>query len=118
MSEDKTVAEQMKEYHDHQDRQDALEHHNVHLAIRAILQTPEGITLFSYLYKNLDVMCVPEDKQGDELHQYLGHLRAGNSIFKLASEANSEQSAKILANLERKRNDDRHEWYRIENGLK
>lgn len=85
-------------------------------ALKKILTTEEGVILFTYLFKNLDVTCVPEqDMIGDTLQEYLGFLRAGNSIFKLASNANSEVSAKILAQLERDRHADRLNRFRIEN---
>ena len=101
-----------------QDRKDSIEHRDVLLAIAMILKQKEGRQLFSYLFKNFEVTCVPDiGMKGEELHEYLGFLRAGNSIYKLASEADSENAASILANLERKRYDDIYERHRIENGL-
>ena len=99
-------------------RQEALEHRDVLLAISAILKTKEGLQLFNYLFKNFEVMTAPSvGMQGLELHEYLGFLRAGNSIYKLACEANYEVAANILAKQERDRHADQYELYRIENGL-
>jgi hypothetical protein len=55
--------------------------------------------------------------EGNILHEYLGFLRAGNSIYKLACEASSETAAHILAKIERERYEDKYEQFRIENGL-
>ena len=101
-----------------QERQDGLEHRDVLLAIAALLKRPEGLTLFKYLFKNLDVTKLPEqDMEGNVLHDYLGFLRAGSSIYKLACEADSDIAASILAKLERERYDKAYEQYRLENGL-
>lgn len=99
-------------------RQEALEHRDVLLAIAVILKTNEGLQLFNYLFKNFEVMCVPDRGIVDnELHEYLGFLRAGNSIYKLACEADATTAASILAKLERKRYEQIYEQYRIDNGL-
>lgn len=99
-------------------RQEALEHQNTLLAISSILKTKEGLQFFNYLFKNFEVASVPPmGMQGLDLHEYLGFLRAGNSVYKLACEANSEIAASILAKQEREKNADQYELYRIENGL-
>jgi len=99
------------------ERKEALEHRDVLLAIASILKTKEGIQLFSYLFKNFDVTSLPErGMQGEELNEYLGFLRAGNSIYKLACEADSETAASLIAKLERQRYADIYEQHRIDNG--
>lgn len=94
----------LEEYLKEQELQERLEHRDVLLAIAAILKTDSGITLFSYLFKNLEVGELPfQDMEGNILHDRLGFLRAGNSIFKLACEADSKIAASILSKLERRR---------------
>lgn len=100
------------------ERQEQLEHRDVLLAISVILKTKEGLQLFNYLFKNFEVMTAPDrGMQGIELHEYLGFLRAGNSLYKLTCEADPETAASILAKQERKRYEQIYEQYRIENGL-
>lgn len=111
-------TEALKKLEERKIRQEAAEHSEVLLAISAILNTPTGSKLFKYLFKNFEVMTAPPiGMQGMDLHEYLGFLRAGNSIYKLACEANSETTASILAKLERERYADQYEQFRIENGL-
>jgi hypothetical protein len=111
------MNERAIEYHKEKERKEALEHRDVLLAIAAILKTKEGIQLFSYLFKNFDVTSLPDrSMKGDDLHEYLGFLRAGNSIYKLACEADSESAASLVAKLERERYADTYEQFRIDNG--
>lgn len=99
-------------------RQEGLEHRDILLAIASIIKTTEGKKLFSYLFKSLDVTVLPDQSMsGEMLHEYLGFLRAGNAIYKLACEADSEQAASILAETERKRYADIYHQHRLENGL-
>jgi hypothetical protein len=108
----------IKKYQERIARQEMLEHRDILLAINVILKQKEGLQLFEYLFKHLDVTMVPErGLQENDLHEYLGFLRAGNSIYKLACEADSEIAASIIAKMERKRYADIYEQYRIENGL-
>ena len=58
-----------------------------------------------------DILDIRADRL---LHEYLGHLRAGNSIYKLACEADSEIAASLLSKLERERYEHILEQYRIE----
>ena len=109
---------QVKEYLKHLEHQEMIEHRDVLLAISAVMQTKEGKELFAYLFKNFEVGTMPpQHLDGKELFECLGFLRAGNSLFKLVSEANSEGAASLLAKLERKRYEQTYEQYRIENGL-
>jgi hypothetical protein len=109
---------EIEKYQIEKDRKEAIEHRDVLLAIGAILKTKEGLQFFKYLFKNLDVAELPDKSmEGNILHEYLGFLRAGNSIYKLACEASSETAAHILAKIERERYEDKYEQFRIENGL-
>jgi len=111
------MNEELEKYFEKKDRQEALEHRDVLLAIASILKSSEGIKLFRYFFKSFDVAKLPEQSmEGNILHEYLGFLRAGNSIYKLVCEADFEISASILSKLERERYDDINEQYRIENG--
>lgn len=113
-----TPQEEMEKYEEELSRQEALEHQNVLMAIRGLLKQQEGLTLFKYLFKNLDVTKLPErGMTGEDLQDYLGFLRAGNSIYKLACEADADIAASMLSDLERKRYEHKHHIYRIENGL-
>lgn len=108
----------LDKYYEEQKRKESIEHQDALLSIAAIIKTDEGRKLFKYLFKSLDVMELPEKGiEGFELHDYLGFLRAGNSIYKLACQAASESASDILAKIERERYDDKYERYRIENGF-
>lgn len=113
-----TIQEELQNYDIEVARQEALEHRDVLLAIGVLLKQKEGLTLFSYLFKNLDVAELPDRTlTGEDLQEYLGFLRAGNSIYKLACEADADIAASLLSQLERKRYEHKYHIYRIENGL-
>lgn len=83
---------------------EAIEHRDVLLDIRALLGTPSGKNFIKYLFKNLGASEMPEmGLTGEILMDKLGFLRAGNSIFKLVSEANATEAGKLLALIERDR---------------
>ncbi len=83
---------------------EALEHRNVVQDVQAVLLSSSGKNLFKYLFREFAVGDVPPDgMEGNLLHGYLGHLRAGNSIFKLASEANADVAGHLLAQIEKER---------------
>lgn len=85
-------------------RKEAIEHRDVVLDLRAVLGTPAGMRFIKYLFKSFDVAQMPElGLEGMALFERLGFLRAGNSIFKIASEASFEHSAKLLAEIEKER---------------
>lgn len=109
------MNENLLKYEAEKELQEHREHKEVLIAIAHILKTKEGLQLFTYLFKNLDVTMLPDrGMQANDLQEYLGFLRAGNSIYKLACEADSETSASIIAKLERKRYEDTYEQYRLE----
>lgn len=83
---------------------EALEHRDVILAVRAILATASGMNYFKYLFKYFDVAQMPQrGLEGNELHDTLGFMRAGNSIFKLVAEANADSASSLLAMIEKER---------------
>lgn len=88
-------GEQNKEY---------IEHQKVIEDIRVLLNTKAGKNFIRYLYKSFNVGELPEYGLKDlMLHEVLGFLRAGNSVFKIVSEANAEESGLILASVEKER---------------
>lgn len=100
------MSESIEEFYLEEERKEYIEHKDALLAIRELLKSKEGVELFRYLFKSLEVATVPEMGMDDRnLHDYLGFLRAGNSIYKLACEANAEVAASILTKLEREKYD-------------
>lgn len=74
------------------------------LDLRGVLATPSGKNVFKYLFKNLEVAELPElGWEGNLLHDKLGALRAGQSIFKLVCEADADIAASILAKVEKEK---------------
>lgn len=105
------------DYYKEEKRIEDVEHRDVLLAIGVLLKSAEGIQLFAYLFKSLDVATLPErGLEGNDLHDHLGFLRAGNSIYKLVCEADPEIAASILSKLERKRYERLYEQHRIDSG--
>lgn len=103
------------EYYEEKQRRENTEHRDVLLAIASIIQTKEGEKLFKYLFKSFEVAQLPDrEMKGEELHEYLGFLRAGNSVYKLVCEAEANIAGSILSKLERERYDDKLREYSIE----
>lgn len=109
--------EELIKFQQEETRREQIEHRDVLLAIASLIKTKEGMQLFSYLFKNFEATNLPDrNMKGENLHEYLGFLRAGNSIYKLACEADSETAASIIAKIERKRYEQIYEQHRIDNG--
>ena len=109
---------ELEKFYLEQERKEAVEHRDVLLSIASIINTDEGRKLFRYLFKTLDVTELPTvGMEGNALYEYLGFLRAGNSIFKLACQASSDTAASIIAKIERERYDDLYHESRIKNGF-
>lgn len=106
--------EKAVEFQKEEERREQLEHRDVLLAIGVLLKLKEGQQLFKYLFKNLEITTAPvQGMEGNELHEYLGFLRAGNSIYKLVCEADADIAASILSKLERERYEHIYEQHRI-----
>jgi hypothetical protein len=74
------------------------------LDVQAVLLTPSGKNLFKNLFREFELGQVPAvGMEGNLLFEYMGHLRAGNSIFKLAAEANPDVAGSLLAQIEKER---------------
>jgi len=98
--------------------QEQTEHRDALLAISALMKTREGRSFFKYLFKAFEVMTLPDPSlSGNVFFESLGFLRAGKEIYKLACEANSDEAATLLSELEKERYADKYEQYRIDNGL-
>lgn len=81
-----------------------VEHRDILLSIASLLETDSGKAFVKYLYKHFEVAQMPPiGLEGVELSDLLGVMRAGNSIFKLVSEADFKISADILSEIERER---------------
>ena len=110
--------EDIERYEIEKERQEANEHQDALLAVSSILKTKEGLILFKYLFKNLDVTRLPDrDLPPELLKEVLGFLRAGRTVYEIACEADSETAAKLIAKLERERHDERCERFRLENAV-
>lgn len=83
---------------------DRLEHREVLQNIQAVLATKAGKDFIKYLFRNFEVGELPVvGIEGSFLMDRLGFLRAGNSVFKIVSEANPEQAGLILAQIEKEK---------------
>jgi hypothetical protein len=81
-----------------------VEHRDALLAIQTIMTSEAGRHFIKYLFKNLDVGELPEfGLSGELLMDRLGFLRAGNSVFKLIAEANSEITGQIIGLIEKEK---------------
>ncbi len=109
--------EQFRKELELQKNKDAIEHRDAKLNIAAVIVTKPGREFFKYLLKSLDVGEVPElGMEGAFLHDRLGFLRAGNSIFKLMAEANAKITGELLAEIEKEKQDELYKNYENEPG--
>lgn len=112
------ISEELERYYEEKKRLESIEHRDILLAIRDLINSKSGEVFFEYMFKNLEVGCLPTlGLEGNALFEQLGFLRAGNSIYKLACESSSEKTGQILAKIERKRYDDLYEEQRIKSGV-
>jgi hypothetical protein len=80
------------------------EHDKVLNAIKDVLATQSGRHFIKYLLKSFDVAETPEiGLPHDVLLDKMGFLRAGNSIFKIVSQANHEIAGALLAQIEKEK---------------
>lgn len=81
-----------------------IEHQEILKDLRTVLAMPQGKSFIKYLFKSFNVGEVPSlGMEGNFLHDHLGFLRAGNSIFKIVSEANAEVAGMLLAQIEKEK---------------
>lgn len=94
---EKLTDEQVKEL---------LEHRDVLRSLKLVLATPEGKSFIKYLLKSFDFGEQPVfGLEGAQLADRIGFLRAGNSVFKLACEADHEITGKIVGEIEKEKYD-------------
>lgn len=110
-----STENKIAQFQEEEARRENLEHRDVLLSIGVLLKQKEGQELFKYLFKNLEVTCTPEGLEGNALYEYLGLLKAGNSIYKLVCEADPEIAANILSKIERERYERLYEEHRLYN---
>lgn len=83
---------------------EAMKHREVLLAIQKVLSTKEGKIFVKYLFETFGVLeTVPVGMSGDILMEYLGHLRAGNSIFKIVVESSPDLTGQLIAQIEKEK---------------
>lgn len=83
---------------------DALKHREVIIALQGILGSKDGRLFIKYLLESFDVGILPEfGLIGEQLMDRLGFLRAGNSVFKIAAEANPDITGQLIAQIEKER---------------
>lgn len=89
---------------DQEEIKERIEHRDALLNIRAVITTSSGRAFIKYLIKHLEVAELPDfGLEGDLLREKLGFLRAGQSIFKLISEASHMTAGSILAEVEKEK---------------
>lgn len=89
-----------------QELRDQLEHQTAVVALQSIIASKDGRKVFKYLFKSLGVNELPEiGLEGDIMHQLLGHYRAGQSVFKMACEANHNIAGQLIAEIEKEKRD-------------
>lgn len=94
-----------KELMNTEERREALEHRDVLLHLRQIMKTDSGKFFMKYLFKNYGVSELPPlGLDGPMLHDRIGSLRAGQAMFALASEADPETAANLLAQTVKEKN--------------
>ena len=87
-----------------EEMKERLEHRGVLQDIQWLIDTKAGKNFVKYLFKNFEVGELPPvGINGDLLMDRLGFLRAGNSIFKIIAEANSEAAGQILGQIEKEK---------------
>ena len=83
---------------------EAYEHSNALLNLRSVLKSEPGRQFFKYLFKYFRVTDFPDvGLEGPLLHDLLGKMRAGRSIWELAAEADPQTAAELLAANEKDR---------------
>lgn len=83
---------------------DQIEHDRVVHDLQSLMSHPTGKSFIKYLFKNFGVGEYPAvGLTGEVLHDYMGYLRAGQSIFDLASQADPVIAAALLAELQKEK---------------
>lgn len=110
-----TYVEKIQQHELELERREQSEQQAVLIAIASLIKTSDGKKIFKYLFKSLDVTGLPDlEMKDNKLHEYLGFLRAGQSIYNLTCAADPDAAALILSKLEREKHERTIEQQRIE----
>lgn len=86
------------------DKLEQIEHEAALRDITLVLSTGPGRNLMKYLFKSFCVGEMPDAYLDERLRsELIGFMRAGNSLFQLAAEADANTSAMILAEINREK---------------
>lgn len=76
------------------------------LDLSLILSTPHGQNFIKYLLKSFAVGDLPAINISDKLRdEYIGFLRAGQSVFEIVSQADNIKAGLILAQIQKEKMD-------------
>lgn len=82
------------------------EHETMLLDLSHIMATPQGQNFVKYMFKHFGVGELPAINIPDKLRdEYIGFLRAGQSIFEVVSQADSNRAGLILAQIKKEQYD-------------
>ena len=107
----------LRKFYQQEAHKEAVEHRDMLLNMKAILETEPGKNFIQFLLKSFDVGELPKKGvEGNELYETLGFLRAGQSVFQMVSQANDKIAGQILASIEREKYARINATTRIEQG--
>lgn len=116
-SELEELSDKLRKFQENEIRRDAIEERNALLHLKAILETNSGRNFMKYLIKNFEVGELPErGVEGIDLHETIGFLRAGQSVFQMMSQANKKIAAELLAQIQGEKYEKLAEIAKLENG--
>lgn len=82
------------------------EHDQMLQDLGLVLTTPHGQNFIKYLMKHFSVADLPPIGLPDEVRQeYIGFLRAGQSLFEIVSQADTNKAGLILAQIQKEKFD-------------
>lgn len=82
------------------------EHASMLMDLSLVLSTPQGQSVFKYLLKSFGVGELPDINIPTNLRdEYIGFLRAGQSVFEIMSQADNIKSGLILAQIQKEKYD-------------
>lgn len=82
------------------------EHQQMLMDLSLVLKTEAGKNLIKYFFKSFGVTELPPRGLPNDLKdEYLGFLRAGQSIFEIVSQADTIKAGLILAEIQKEKYD-------------
>jgi hypothetical protein len=76
-------------------------------ALSVLIKNPDARIVIKYILKSLEVGTLPpQGLSGEILHDYLGFLRAGKSIWEMVSQADHVVAGLILAEIQKEKHDE------------